>query len=109
MGPVRDERCSSDGHCASSPDHPMPGDEAAAAPPGRNADARAAANAAASAASTSVLSNDKYRDAVKLLADEGRTRDAGNLRAWLKKHLLTFTFVRGEFLPNPDFRLQKKQ
>ena len=52
-----------------------------------------------------VVTNDRYRDAVQLLVDEGRTREAGELRAWLKRHLLTFTYVGDEFYPNPDFRL----
>jgi hypothetical protein len=25
------------------------------------------------------------------------------LRRWFKEHLISYTFVGGEFLPNPDF------
>mmetsp|Transcript_34762 Transcript_34762/g.67619 ORF Transcript_34762/g.67619 Transcript_34762/m.67619 type:complete len:1314 (-) Transcript_34762:589-4530(-) len=41
-----------------------------------------------------VVTNDKYRDC-KI---DGVTWD------WLKSHLMTFTFVDDEFMPNPDFK-----
>mmetsp|Transcript_7963 Transcript_7963/g.12026 ORF Transcript_7963/g.12026 Transcript_7963/m.12026 type:complete len:1134 (+) Transcript_7963:30-3431(+) len=41
-----------------------------------------------------VVTNDKYRDCTV----EGVTRD------WLRSHLMTFTFVKDEFVPNPDFK-----
>jgi len=40
-----------------------------------------------------VVTNDKYRDC----NIEGITRD------WRRTHLMTFTFVNDEFIPNPDF------
>ena len=40
-----------------------------------------------------VVTNDRYRDCVQ--------RGVG--RRWLDTHLLTFAFVKDEFLPNPDF------
>eukprot|EP00466_Bigelowiella_natans_P011025 jgi/Bigna1/143809/aug1.81_g18517 len=40
-----------------------------------------------------VVTNDRYRDCII----EGVTK------SWLREHLMTFTFVNDEFLPNPDF------
>jgi hypothetical protein len=45
-----------------------------------------------------VVTNDQYRDCTQV----GVSRD------WLRTHLITFTFVNDEFVPNPDFRFFKE-
>ncbi|GAB5366062.1 hypothetical protein AAMO2058_001112000 [Amorphochlora amoebiformis] len=44
-----------------------------------------------------VVTNDKYRDC----GIPGVTRE------WLRAHLMTFTFVENEFIPNPDFKFKR--
>lgn len=46
-----------------------------------------------------ILTNDKYRDAPDKLPAHRRK----DLQQWLRAHLLTFTFVGNELLPNPQF------
>eukprot|EP00808_Paulinella_micropora_P018302 g10239.t1 len=46
-----------------------------------------------------IVSNDRYRDHVEGVEPSRRAA----VRAWLKTHLITFAFVKDEFLPNPDF------
>lgn len=50
-----------------------------------------------------VVTNDMYRDHVASFdkAGDRSTRDAQ--RAWTKTHLISYTFVGDEFLPNPSF------
>ena len=48
-----------------------------------------------------VVSNDMYRDYVELVAKRGgSTKQA---MAWCKSHVISYTFLGDEFLPNPDF------
>jgi len=44
-----------------------------------------------------ILTNDMYRDYVEKCHHKRRAKD------WLRSHLISFTFVGDEFLPNPDF------
>lgn len=46
-----------------------------------------------------LVSNDRYRDQFETCAtaDDERALDA-----WLRTHLISFTFVGDEFMPNPD-------
>lgn len=46
-----------------------------------------------------LVSNDRYRDQFERITSGSERSD---LRAWLKSHLVSFTFVSDEFLPNPD-------
>ncbi len=47
-----------------------------------------------------VVTNDMYRDHVGGIGDR---REREEQRAWTKSHLLSYTFVGDEFLPNPNF------
>lgn len=47
-----------------------------------------------------IVTNDMFRDAVDKLKPHLR----GALREWMKTHLLSYTFVGDEFVPNPDFQ-----
>ncbi|CAN0365891.1 unnamed protein product [Phaeothamnion confervicola] len=49
-----------------------------------------------------VLSNDLFRDAVKAAAAKDR-RQGDAVRRWIKSHVISYTFVGDELLPNPDF------
>jgi len=49
-----------------------------------------------------IVTNDMYRDYV-----ESEGRRGGNKRdadEWRRRHLISFTFLQDEFLPNPEFR-----
>jgi len=48
-----------------------------------------------------VVSNDLYRDYVDLVAKRGG--DARQASAWCRSHVISYTFLSDEFLPNPDF------
>jgi len=48
-----------------------------------------------------IISNDKYRDHVQNTPVSSRD----SVRQWMKRHLLTYTFIGDEFLPNPNFSL----
>lgn len=48
-----------------------------------------------------IITNDMYRDICSRVAD--KTQQAA-LRLWLKRHIITFTFVDGDFIPNPEFQ-----
>lgn len=48
-----------------------------------------------------IVSNDLYRDHIDKIASE---RDKAGMRRWLREHIISFTFVRNDFLPNPDFK-----
>lgn len=47
-----------------------------------------------------VVTNDMFRDHTNAV-DGAQKRD--NARRWLKGHLISFTFIGDEFVPNPDF------
>ena len=47
-----------------------------------------------------MVTNDMYRDHVGGIVDR---REREEQRAWTKSHLLSYTFVGDEFLPNPNF------
>lgn len=52
-----------------------------------------------------VVTNDQYRDQLSKLDERGTDKEEREaLRKWLKGHLISFTFVGDEFIPNPDFR-----
>lgn len=42
-----------------------------------------------------------YRDYVKAVEKRGGSKDQAN--AWKRAHLISYTFLNDEFLPNPDF------
>jgi len=46
-----------------------------------------------------IVSNDMFRDAIDKLKPHLR----GALKEWIKAHILSYTFVGDEFVPNPDF------
>ncbi|KAH3761254.1 ribonuclease zc3h12d [Pelomyxa schiedti] len=46
-----------------------------------------------------IVTNDRYWDHI----DKSGT-DKPKVKKWLRNHCISFTFVRDEFLPNPDFR-----
>lgn len=46
-----------------------------------------------------IISNDMYRDHVKRIESKGPREEA---RKWIKSHVISYTFVGNEFLPNPD-------
>ncbi|KAL8271561.1 hypothetical protein Esti_004596 [Eimeria stiedai] len=48
-----------------------------------------------------IVTNDLYRDVCLRLQDKGQKVA---LRNWFRRHLISYAFVDGEFLPNPDFR-----
>ena len=51
-----------------------------------------------------VMSNDLYRDQLEMQQKRGDTSQAvGAMRAWLRSHVISFTFLGDELLPNPDF------
>ncbi|TYZ63286.1 hypothetical protein PybrP1_009075 [[Pythium] brassicae (nom. inval.)] len=52
-----------------------------------------------------VVTNDMYRDHVEGM-NGPRERKAA-MRMWLVAHLISFTWVRNDFLPNPNFRYPK--
>jgi hypothetical protein len=49
-----------------------------------------------------IVSNDLYRDNWKD-NDKLSGGEKQALRRWFKEHLISYTFVGDEFLPNPDF------
>lgn len=42
-----------------------------------------------------IVSNDRFRD--------HKRKESSKVRNWLKTHLISFTFILDEFMPNPDF------
>mmetsp|Transcript_20154 Transcript_20154/g.33962 ORF Transcript_20154/g.33962 Transcript_20154/m.33962 type:complete len:1454 (+) Transcript_20154:116-4477(+) len=46
-----------------------------------------------------IISNDMYRDHVKRIESKELREEA---RKWVKSHVISYTFVGDEFLPNPD-------
>jgi len=51
-----------------------------------------------------VVTNDMYRDHVSAIKDR-QTRETQ--RNWTKSHLISYTFVGDEFLPNPNFNFEQ--
>lgn len=49
-----------------------------------------------------IVSNDRYWDWVQ------KQRDPGPATRWIRTHTISFTFVRDEFVPNPDFRFPRR-
>ena len=51
-----------------------------------------------------VLSNDLYRDQAELATRRGHSDgEVRAMNAWLRTHVISFTFLGDELLPNPDF------
>lgn len=48
-----------------------------------------------------IVSNDMYRDWVK----KQPSWKKGESIQWLRTHVVSYTFVRDEFMPNPDFTM----
>eukprot|EP00005_Dracoamoeba_jomungandri_P010311 CAMPEP_0174274876 /NCGR_PEP_ID=MMETSP0439-20130205/59511_1 /TAXON_ID=0 /ORGANISM="Stereomyxa ramosa, Strain Chinc5" /LENGTH=520 /DNA_ID=CAMNT_0015366919 /DNA_START=660 /DNA_END=2222 /DNA_ORIENTATION=+ len=46
-----------------------------------------------------IVSNDRYWDHI----DKYHGKEKEKVKNWIRKHSISFTFVRNEFLPNPDF------
>lgn len=44
-----------------------------------------------------IVSTDLYRDYIK------KAQNVATAKKWIRSHLISFTFVKDEFLPNPDF------
>jgi hypothetical protein len=44
-----------------------------------------------------IVSNDLYRDHIDKLPESAK----GGMRKWLREHVISFTFVRNDFVPNP--------
>jgi len=44
-----------------------------------------------------ILTNDRYNDYIE------KQKDKDHARRWIRSHSISFTFVRDELLPNPDF------
>ena len=51
-----------------------------------------------------VVTNDMYRDHVQSVKGDPKERE--RQRGWTKTHLISYTFVQDEFLPNPNFSFQ---
>ena len=51
-----------------------------------------------------MVTNDQYRDHVAAIVDDRAEREAQ--RAWTKSRLISFTFVKDHFLPNPTFAFE---
>ena len=50
------------------------------------------------------MSNDLYRDQLQNAQKRGDSRAAiGATQTWLRTHVISFTFLGDELLPNPDF------
>ena len=49
-----------------------------------------------------IVSNDRYWDHVDKQPEKAR----GKTIRWLRDHCVSFTFVKDNFLPNPDFKLR---
>ena len=50
-----------------------------------------------------IVTNDMYRDYVE--AEGRRGRSMKDADAWRRSHLISYTFLMDEFLPNPEFML----
>ena len=51
-----------------------------------------------------VVTNDMYRDHVQGIVGDAAERE--RQRRWTKTHLISYTFVGDEFLPNPNFSFE---
>lgn len=49
-----------------------------------------------------IVTNDMYRDHI----EKHRSQDK-SVGHWIRTHCISYTFVRGEFIPNPDFEWDK--
>lgn len=49
-----------------------------------------------------IVTNDMYRDHIEKRRSQDKT-----VYHWIKTHCISYTFVRGEFIPNPDFNWEK--
>eukprot|EP01088_Endostelium_zonatum_P008165 TRINITY_DN2079_c0_g1_i2.p1 TRINITY_DN2079_c0_g1~~TRINITY_DN2079_c0_g1_i2.p1 ORF type:complete len:925 (-),score=308.71 TRINITY_DN2079_c0_g1_i2:55-2829(-) len=49
-----------------------------------------------------IVTNDRYNDHVKKKGKGGEEEER-RVKRWIRSHCISFTFVRDEFLPNPDF------
>ena len=49
-----------------------------------------------------IVTNDMYREYVEAETKRGRSRKEAE--EWRRRHLISFTFLQDEFLPNPEFR-----
>ena len=50
-----------------------------------------------------IVTNDRYRDFVEAEARQGGTGARQAAENWRRTHLISFTFIGDEFLPNPEF------
>lgn len=51
-----------------------------------------------------IVTNDRYWDHVDKQREEKGERARKEARKWIRDHTMSFTFVRDEFLPNPNFK-----
>lgn len=49
-----------------------------------------------------VITNDRFRDHIEKQPKDLRS----SVQRWIREHCISFTFVRDEFLPNPDFEFK---
>mmetsp|Transcript_9317 Transcript_9317/g.15867 ORF Transcript_9317/g.15867 Transcript_9317/m.15867 type:complete len:254 (-) Transcript_9317:30-791(-) len=50
-----------------------------------------------------IVTNDLYRDHIEKTPDNMKRKE----RNWIRNHCISFTFVKDQFLPNPDFKFPK--
>lgn len=51
-----------------------------------------------------IVSNDRYWDYIEKKEKEKGQKAKWEAKKWIHEHLISFTFVRNEFLPNPNFK-----
>jgi len=49
-----------------------------------------------------ILSNDRYRDWIE------KATDVEKAKKWRDRHVISFTFILDEFMPNPDFMMPRQ-
>jgi len=55
-----------------------------------------------------IVTNDRYWDHVEKSIALGKKAKKETLK-WIREHLISFTFVRDDFLPNPDFKFPPRK
>lgn len=53
-----------------------------------------------------IVTNDRYNDHINKMPSGSRAQR--ELRQWIRRHCISFTFVRDEFFPNPDFAFSSR-
>eukprot|EP01095_Lingulamoeba_sp_RSL-Kostka_P014337 TRINITY_DN6215_c0_g1_i1.p1 TRINITY_DN6215_c0_g1~~TRINITY_DN6215_c0_g1_i1.p1 ORF type:complete len:616 (+),score=223.73 TRINITY_DN6215_c0_g1_i1:194-1849(+) len=50
-----------------------------------------------------IVTNDRYWDHI----NKQKPQDLKDVKRWIRSHCVSFTFIKDEFLPNPDFEVPK--